>query len=104
MKRPLNSVALPLHERERWVVGVDEVGLAPFVPRVTLTLPALASTREMLFLVTGEDKREILSRVLAGARVWGIVPCCDLIRRSGGRNSQAPSVAKGRPRRIQGWR
>ena len=28
-------------------------GLEPFVPRVTLTFPALASTREMLFLVDG---------------------------------------------------
>src|SRR5262249_51052120 len=55
-----------LDERERWVVGVERAGLAPFVPRVTLTLPALASTREMLFLVTGEDKRDILRRVLGG--------------------------------------
>jgi 6-phosphogluconolactonase len=55
-----------LDERERWVVGVDKARLAPFVPRVTLTFPALASTREMLFLVSGEDKRDILARVLAG--------------------------------------
>jgi 6-phosphogluconolactonase len=55
-----------LAERERWVVGVPEAGLAPFVPRVTLTFPALASTREMLFLVSGEDKREIMARVRAG--------------------------------------
>jgi 6-phosphogluconolactonase len=55
-----------LDERERWVVGVEKAGLAPFVPRVTLTFPALASTGEMLFLVSGEDKRDILARVLAG--------------------------------------
>jgi len=55
-----------LGETERWVVGVAQAGLAPFVPRVTLTLPALASTREMLFLVTGADKRGILARVLSG--------------------------------------
>ena len=55
-----------LTEQARWAVGVDEAGLEPFVPRVTLTFPALASTREMLFLVNGRDKREILSRVLAG--------------------------------------
>jgi 6-phosphogluconolactonase len=55
-----------LAERERWVVGVDKAHLAPFVPRVTLTFPALASSREMLFLVSGEDKRDILARVLAG--------------------------------------
>jgi 6-phosphogluconolactonase len=59
-----NSPALD--ETDRWVVGVEEAGLAPFVPRVTLTFSALASTREMLFLVTGDDKRDILVRVLSG--------------------------------------
>jgi 6-phosphogluconolactonase len=53
-------------ETERWVVGVSKAGLDPFVPRVTLTLPTLASTREMLFLVSGAGKRAILARVLAG--------------------------------------
>lgn len=55
-----------VEEKENWVVGVDQAGLAPFVPRVTLTFPVLASTREMLFLVCGREKREILGRVLAG--------------------------------------
>jgi len=55
-----------LDEKERWVVGVPGAGMEPFVPRVTLTFPALASTREMLFLVESRDKREILTRVLAG--------------------------------------
>lgn len=56
-----------LAEQERWVVGVSEAGLAPFVPRVTLTFPAMAATREMLFLVDGEGKREVMGRLLAGA-------------------------------------
>ncbi len=56
-----------LDEKTRWVVGVPEAALEPFVPRVTLTFPALASTREMLFLVSGPSKREILTRVLEGA-------------------------------------
>jgi 6-phosphogluconolactonase len=55
-----------LDETERWVVGVAMSGLEPFVPRVTLTFPALASTREMLFLVNGGGKRAILGRVLSG--------------------------------------
>jgi 6-phosphogluconolactonase len=55
-----------LAETERWVVGVPEAHVAPFMPRVTLTLPTLASCREMLFEVSGADKRAILSRVLAG--------------------------------------
>jgi 6-phosphogluconolactonase len=55
-----------LIEKERWVLGIAEAGMTPFVPRVTLTFPALASTREMLFLVDSADKAPILSRVLAG--------------------------------------
>jgi 6-phosphogluconolactonase len=55
-----------LAETDRWVVGVREANVAPFVPRVTLTLPALASCREMLFEVAGQDKRAILTRVLDG--------------------------------------
>jgi 6-phosphogluconolactonase len=55
-----------VRETERWVVGVPEAHVAPFVPRVTLTLPALGSCREMLFEVAGSEKCAILTRVLAG--------------------------------------
>src|SRR6202012_5601416 len=55
-----------LQETERWVVGVPQAHVEPFVPRVTLTLPALASCREMLFEVSGSGKRAILTRALAG--------------------------------------
>jgi 6-phosphogluconolactonase len=55
-----------LAETEHWVVGVAKAHVAPFVSRVTLTLPVLASCHEMLFEVSGADKRAILSRVLAG--------------------------------------
>jgi 6-phosphogluconolactonase len=53
-------------ETDRWAVAVDEANVAPFVPRVTLTLPVLASSREMLFQVSGIGKRAILTRVLDG--------------------------------------
>jgi 6-phosphogluconolactonase len=55
-----------LGERERWVVGVATAPVAPQVPRMTLTFPALGSCREMLFEVAGPDKRAILTRVLGG--------------------------------------
>ncbi len=55
-----------LDEKSRWVVGVPKAGMEPLVPRVTLTFPALASTREMLFIVDGAGKREILQRVFSG--------------------------------------
>jgi 6-phosphogluconolactonase len=55
-----------LDETSRWVTGVPRANVEPFVPRVTLTLPALAACREMLFEVAGAEKRAILARVLAG--------------------------------------
>jgi 6-phosphogluconolactonase len=55
-----------LDETARWVVGVARANVEPFVPRVTLTLSTLASCREMLFEVSGRDKRAILTRLFAG--------------------------------------
>jgi 6-phosphogluconolactonase len=55
-----------IEEAERWVVGVPKAHVEPFVPRVTLTLPALGSCREMLFEVAGSEKRAILTRVFDG--------------------------------------
>ncbi|MDA9479463.1 6-phosphogluconolactonase [Bradyrhizobium sp. CCBAU 65884] len=55
-----------IEETERWVVGVPKANVAPFVPRVSLTLPALASCREMLFEIAGHDKQPILTRIVNG--------------------------------------
>ena len=48
--------------RDRWVVEVD----AADHPRLTLTLPVLSSARVAMFLVSGEEKREALRRLLDG--------------------------------------
>ena len=53
-------------ETARWVVGVPKANVAPFVPRVSLTLPVLASCHEMLFEIAGHDKQPILTRLLNG--------------------------------------
>jgi 6-phosphogluconolactonase len=50
-----------LQERSRLVVGVPEAGLEPFVSRVSLTLPALANSRRMVYLVEGEGKAEAVA-------------------------------------------
>jgi 6-phosphogluconolactonase len=55
-----------LAERERLVVGVETPGMAPLVPRITLTLPVVNASRQIVFLVTGEDKAEAVQRVFAG--------------------------------------
>ena len=56
-----------LGERERWVAGVETPGMAPLVPRVTLTLPTLNAAREVVFLISGEDKAEAVARAFADA-------------------------------------
>jgi 6-phosphogluconolactonase len=50
---------------DRDVVG-SEAGHEPFVDRISMTLPRLCATRELLFLVTGEDKADAVARALAG--------------------------------------
>jgi 6-phosphogluconolactonase len=50
-----------LAERTRLVVGVPEAGLEPFVPRVSLTIPALTSSRRIVFLASGESKADAIA-------------------------------------------
>lgn len=45
-----------LQEHSRLAVGVPQAGLEPFVPRITLTVPALAASRDVVFLATGGSK------------------------------------------------
>ncbi len=52
-----------LEERTRWVAAV--IG-AKAEPRITLTYPALESSRHTVFMVTGAGKRDILQRLTAG--------------------------------------
>ena len=52
-----------LGEQDFWVAAI--VGARP-EPRITLTYPALNSSRDVAFLVTGAAKRDILRRLLAG--------------------------------------
>jgi 6-phosphogluconolactonase len=54
-----------LDVRGRDVIG-SEAGYEPFVDRISMTLPRIRNTHELLFLVTGEDKAEAASRALAG--------------------------------------
>lgn len=57
-------------ERRRPAVAVRRSGQPPYVPRLTLTPPALSSARDVCFLVTGSDKAEAL-RAIFRARAPG---------------------------------
>lgn len=54
-----------LQETRRWVVAV--IG-AEAEARITLTYPALDSSRQVAFVVTGEEKRGVVARAQAGDR------------------------------------
>jgi 6-phosphogluconolactonase len=54
-----------LREESHRVVPA-EPGFEPFVDRVTLTLPAIASAETVLFLVTGEEKAPACERAFGG--------------------------------------
>ncbi len=47
-----------LSERSRFVAGVPEAGLDPFVPRVTLTFTALGHAKRVMVLATGASKAD----------------------------------------------
>jgi 6-phosphogluconolactonase len=51
-----------LDEAVRLVVGVERAGAEPYVPRISLTLPVINAARQVVFLVTGEDKADAVAR------------------------------------------
>lgn len=75
-----------LLEGEHWTAAVMHAGgPPPLVPRVTLTLPVLNAAREILFLVSGENKASILAGVFSPPSSLNDIYPAQLIRPISGR-------------------
>ena len=62
---PLFPNSPALTETRRWVVPVQAPpDVDPPVPRLTLTLPVFHSARQVLFLISGSEKRAMLNRII----------------------------------------
>jgi 6-phosphogluconolactonase len=72
-----------LTERRRTVVAVPRSGQPPFVPRLTLTIPALGSAREVCFLVSGEEKASAVAAVLGASLEGDLQLPASLVRAAG---------------------
>ena len=55
-----------VEETDRLVVGVADAGLAPFVPRISLTVPVINAAERIVFLVAGAGKAPAVARAFGG--------------------------------------
>ena len=60
-----------LKEKERLALKVPAPKLAPKVPRITLTLPAINASSCVIMLISGEEKRQMAKLVLDAIKNGG---------------------------------
>lgn len=61
-----------LHERTRWVAA--DYGESVSMWRITLTLPLINAARHVLFLVAGDDKADMVQRILGAHHESELLP------------------------------
>lgn len=63
-------------EETGWAAATQAPSPAAVRERITLTLPAINCAREVVFLVTGREKRAVLQEILLPAASRSILPAC----------------------------
>lgn len=72
-----------LLENESWVVGVKhDTPPLPLVNRVTLTFPVLNAGENIIFLVSGADKAEIVARAFGKPKNPGQIPVQEIMSKN----------------------
>lgn len=73
-----------LSEKKLWVVAVEhDMPPPPLIRRITLTLPVINAAREVIFLVSGTGKAELLKQVLSEPQKPNTLPA-QLVRPTNG--------------------
>ena len=79
-----------IQEADRAVVGVEEAGMPPHVPRITMTLPLINAARQVVFLIAGEDKSDAVRQAFGeGSGPAGMVDA-DVVLLDEGAASRLP--------------
>jgi len=55
-----------LKENNKWFIETDIPEIEPRVKRVTLTLPVINNAKSILFLISGNEKKEIVDKIING--------------------------------------
>lgn len=53
-----------LNENDRLVIATENINASPQVPRITMTLPLLNQAKNVLFLISGKQKGQILQTIM----------------------------------------
>jgi len=68
---PGDSILL---EQQKWTAAVKAPSYCKVIERITLTLPLINNSRNVIFLISGEEKKEMLRAVMGGLTLPKAVP------------------------------